>query len=88
MDGNNAEDLRKFVVDQVHEFSKNIDRFTELKTVIIGTLQEKTAGLPGSPLIHGRVKQLDSFAEKCIRKCEKYLTTTPQRGGLKATLKG
>jgi len=71
MDCNNA-DLQKMVAAQVGIFTKNLANYTELKNVIIGTLQDATAGLPGSPLIHGRVKQIDSFAEKCIRKCEKY----------------
>ena len=65
-------DLRRMVAAQVEIFTKNISHFRELKNVILGTLQDGTAALPGSPLIHGRVKQIDSFAEKCIRKCEKY----------------
>jgi len=72
MDCNNPYDLRTMVADQVKVFTKNIPVFAELRKVIIATLQDKTAGLSGSPLIHGRVKQVDSFAEKCIRKCEKY----------------
>lgn len=64
--------LKRMVAGQVTLFTKNISYFNELKNVILGTLQNVTARLPGSPLIHGRVKQIDSFAEKCIRKCEKY----------------
>lgn len=67
-----AEKLRKKVEDQVKEFKGNHHYFIGLRDVIVATLDNAAKTLPGSPIVHGRVKAIDSFAEKCIRKHNKY----------------
>jgi ppGpp synthetase/RelA/SpoT-type nucleotidyltranferase len=64
--------LQKMVSRQVRLFKKNRRNFEQLCNTMLTTLQQASATFPGHPLIQGRVKAMDSFAEKCIRKKDKY----------------
>jgi ppGpp synthetase/RelA/SpoT-type nucleotidyltranferase len=64
--------LQKKVEEQVKIFKENRHYFADLRNVIIATLDNAAKTLPGYPIVHGRVKAIDSFAEKCIRKHSKY----------------
>ncbi|MFH0785214.1 MAG: RelA/SpoT domain-containing protein [Pseudomonadota bacterium] len=66
--------LTKKVDGQVKGFKKNRKLFNELCKVIMATLSNATRTIPGNPIVHGQVKEIDSFVEKFVRKDAKYHT--------------
>ena len=68
----NTDRLKKKVKDQLKEFKKNRRYFNKFKDIIVATLENAAKTLPGFPIVMGRVKAIDSFVEKCIRKDKKY----------------
>lgn len=60
------------IEQQTQLFKENRDLFQELTSMIIATLKEGTRSLPNAAIIEGRVKDVASFTEKCLRKWEKY----------------
>jgi len=64
--------LQQKIAEQVREFQENRHSFQELLDVVVTTLKYMAPDLPGMPIIHSRVKAIDSFANKCIRKHGKY----------------
>lgn len=67
-----AKVINNKVNEQVIVFREFRDHFEDMKAVIVATLDDAAKKLPGAPIVHGRVKSIDSFAEKCIRKHDKY----------------
>ncbi|MDK9700169.1 MAG: RyR domain-containing protein [bacterium] len=61
-----------FVAKQVTIFKESRHYFDELKNVIIASLDGFSRGLRGMSFVHGRTKEIASYAEKCIRKQHKY----------------
>ena len=68
----NNKKLEEKIKEQTTIFIENRELFEELGRVIISTLSDFARTLPQAPIIQGRVKAVDSFVEKCIRKQYKY----------------
>jgi len=60
------------IEEQTQLFKDNRDVFKELTDILTTTLKEGLRSLPNAAIIEGRVKEVGSFAEKCLRKWEKY----------------
>ncbi|WP_310601175.1 RyR domain-containing protein [Desulfobulbus sp.] len=58
--------------EQIQLFKDNQKLFRQLQNILTTTLKEGIRIQPNPAIIEGRVKEVDSFAEKCLRKWEKY----------------
>jgi ppGpp synthetase/RelA/SpoT-type nucleotidyltranferase len=63
---------QEFVREQCGIFIKTRKRFETLGGIVKATLEHAVAHLYGPPLVQFRTKGISSFAEKCLRKKEKY----------------